>query len=145
MLRDREETFGPKIVKKRQKCLTGVVGVPPVYGGETVISLSEKSPITRKSQTHLVEVYGTEVSTITDKILGGMAEWQSRSLNAVHPVVFIDAIHVRIRGGAVVNRPVHVALAVTVEGRREVLGLWAGACSRTRPAPRRRRRSDPTR
>lgn len=54
-----------------------------------------------------------------------MAEWQNRPLDAVYPVVFIDAIHVKIRDGAVANRPVYVALAVTVEGRREILGLWA--------------------
>jgi transposase-like protein len=54
------------------------------------------------------------------------AEWQNRPLDAVYPVVFIDAIHVEIRDGAVANRPVHVALAVIAEGRREILGLWAG-------------------
>lgn len=51
-----------------------------------------------------------------------MAEWQSRPLDAVYPVVFVDAIHVRLRDGAVANRPIHVALAVTTEGRREILG-----------------------
>ncbi len=55
-----------------------------------------------------------------------MAEWQNRPLDAVYPVIFIDAIHVKIRDGAVANRPIYVALAVTVEGRRDILGLWAG-------------------
>lgn len=55
-----------------------------------------------------------------------MTAWRSRPLDAVHPVAFIDAIHVKIREGAVANRPVCVALAVTTEGRREILGLWAG-------------------
>ncbi len=82
-------------------------------------------------QAHLAEVYGADVSrqtisTITDKVLEGMAEWQNRPLDPVYPVVFIDAIHVKIRDGAVANRPIYVALAVTVEGRREILGLWAG-------------------
>ncbi|WP_254390847.1 IS256 family transposase [Streptomyces sp. AC550_RSS872] len=121
--RDRDGSFEPRIVKKRQKRLTGV--------DEMVISLAAKGLTTGKGQAHLAEVYGAEVSrqtisTITDKVLEGMAEWQSRPLDAVYPVVFIDAIHVKIRDGAVANRPVYVALAVTAEGRREILGLWAG-------------------
>ena len=55
-----------------------------------------------------------------------MAEWQNRPLDPVYPVMFIDAINVKIRDGKVANRPVYVALAVTCEGRREILGLWAG-------------------
>ena len=55
-----------------------------------------------------------------------MAEWQSRPLDAVYPVVFIDAIHVKVRDGQVANRPIYVALAVTTEGNRDILGLWAG-------------------
>ncbi|KFG71719.1 IS256 family transposase [Streptomyces mutabilis] len=118
--RDRDGSFEPKIVKKR---LTGV--------DEMVISLAAKGLTTIEVQAHLAEVYGAEVSrqtisAITDKVLEGMAEWQSRPLDAVYPVVFIDAIHVKIRDGAVANRPIYVALAVTVEGRREILGLWAG-------------------
>ncbi|MFF4283687.1 IS256 family transposase [Streptomyces kronopolitis] len=121
--RDRDGSFEPKIIKKRQKRLTGV--------DEMVISLAAKGLTTGEVQAHLAEVYGAEVSrqtvsTITDKVLEGMAEWQSRPLDAVYPVVFIDAIHVKIRDGAVANRPVYVALAVTTEGRREILGLWAG-------------------
>ncbi|MET8893544.1 IS256 family transposase [Streptomyces albogriseolus] len=121
--RDREGSFEPRIVKKRQKRLTGV--------DEMVISLTAKGLTTGEVQAHLAEVYGVDVSrqtisTITDKVLEGMAEWQNRPLDAVCPVVFIDAIHVKIRDGAVANRPIYVALAVTVEGRREILGLWAG-------------------
>jgi putative transposase len=76
-------------------------------------------------------VYGAEVSkqtisTITDKVMDGMAEWQNRPLDRVYPVVFLDAIHVKIRDGKVANRPVYVALAVTVDGCRDILGLWAG-------------------
>ncbi|GGW70217.1 IS256 family transposase [Streptomyces xantholiticus] len=121
--RDRDGSFEPKIVKKRQKRLTGV--------DEMVISLAAKGLTTGEVQAHLAEVYGADVSrqtisTITDKVLEGMAEWQSRPLDPVYPVVFIDAIHVKIRDGAVANRPIYVALAVTVEGRREIFGLWAG-------------------
>ncbi|MCA1224372.1 IS256 family transposase, partial [Streptomyces sp. 8L] len=127
--RDREGSFEPKIVKKRQKRqkrqkrLSGV--------DERVISLAAKGLTTCEVQAHLSEVYGADVSrqtisTITDKVLEGMAEWQNRPLDAVYPVIFIDAIHVKIRDGAVANRPIYVALAVTAEGRRDILGLWAG-------------------
>lgn len=121
--RDREGSFEPKIVKKRRKRLSGV--------DEMVISLAAKGLTTGEVQAHLSEVYGADVSrqtisTITDKVLEGMAEWQNRPLDAVYPVIFIDAIHVKIRDGAVANRPIYVALAVTVEGRRDILGLWAG-------------------
>ncbi|MFF8925499.1 IS256 family transposase [Streptomyces koyangensis] len=121
--RDREDSFEPKIVKKRQKRLSGV--------DEMVISLAAKGLTTGEVQAHLAEVYGADVSrqtisTITDKVLEGMAEWQNRPLDAVYPVVFIDAIHVKIRDGAVASRPIYVALAVTAEGRRDILGLWAG-------------------
>jgi transposase-like protein len=66
------------------------------------------------------------ISTITDKVIEGMAEWQNRPLDPVYPVIFIDAVHVKIRDGKVANRPIYVALAVTCEGRRDILGLWAG-------------------
>jgi putative transposase len=80
---------------------------------------------------HLAEIYGAEVSkqtisTITDRVMDGMAEWQNRPLDAVYPVVFIDCINVKIREGNVANRPIYLALAVTVDGTRDILGLWAG-------------------
>jgi putative transposase len=121
--RDRDGSFEPKIVAKRQKRLTGV--------DEMVISLAAKGLTTGEISAHLAEVYGAEVSrqtisTITDKVVEGMVEWQNRPLDPVYPVVFIDAIHVKIRDGKVANRPIYVALAVTCEGRRDILGLWAG-------------------
>ena len=66
------------------------------------------------------------ISSITDRVIDGMAEWQSRPLDPVYPGLFIDAINVKIRDGQVVNRPIYVALAVTVDGTRDILGLWAG-------------------
>ena len=80
---------------------------------------------------HLAEVYGAEVSkqtitAITDRVMEGLAEWQSRPLDPVYAVVFIDAINVKIREGQVANRPIYLALGVTVDGERDVLGLWAG-------------------
>jgi putative transposase len=96
-----------------------------------VISLSAKGLTTGEIQAHLAEVYSADVSrqtisTITDKVLDAMAEWQNRPLDPVYPVVFLDAVHVKIRDGKVANRPIYVALAVTVEGTRDILGLWAG-------------------
>ena len=121
--RDRDASFEPKIVAKRQKRLTGV--------DELVISLAAKGLTTGEIAAHLAEVYGAQVSrqtisTITDKVIEGMTEWQNRPLDVVYPVIFIDAIHVKIRDGQVANRPIYVALAVTCEGRRDILGLWAG-------------------
>jgi putative transposase len=80
---------------------------------------------------HLAEVYGASVSkqtisTITDRVIEGMVEWQSRPLDSVYPVIFIDAVNVKIRDGNVANRPIYIALAVTVAGTRDILGLWAG-------------------
>jgi putative transposase len=121
--RDRDGTFEPKLVRKHQRRLTGVE--------DLVISLSAKGLTTGEIAAHLAEVYGAEVSkqtisAITDRVLEGMAEWQSRPLDAVYPVIFIDCVNVKIRDGNVANRPIYVALAVTVAGTRDILGLWAG-------------------
>jgi transposase-like protein len=121
--RDRDSSFTPKLVRKRQRRLTGVE--------DLVVSLVAKGLTTGEVQAHLAEIYGAEVSrqtisTITDRVLDGLAEWQNRPLDPVYPVIFIDAIHVKIRDGQVANRPIHVALAVTIDGNRDILGLWAG-------------------
>lgn len=121
--RDRDGSFEPQLVRKRQRRLEGVENM--------VLSLSAKGLTHGEICAHLHEVYGVEVSkqtitTITDKVIEGMAEWQNRPLDPVYPVIFLDAIHVKIRDGKVANRPIYVALAVTVEGRRDILGLWAG-------------------
>jgi putative transposase len=121
--RDRDGSFAPQIVRKRQRRLCGVDNL--------VVSLTAKGLTTGEVSAHLAEVYGTNVSketisTITDRVLEGMSEWQNRPLDAVYPVLFIDAIQVKIRDGQVANRPIYVALAVTVDGHRDILGLWAG-------------------
>ncbi|WP_225732399.1 MULTISPECIES: IS256 family transposase [unclassified Nocardia] len=121
--RDRDASFEPQIVRKRQRRLNGVENM--------VLSLSAKGLTHGEICAHLREVYGADISkqtisTITDKVMDGMAEWQNRPLDPVYPVIFLDAIHVKIRDGKVANRPIYVALAVTVEGGREILGLWAG-------------------
>src|ERR1700728_5056208 len=101
--RDRDASFEPKIVAKRQRRLTGI--------DEVVISLSAKGLTHGEIAAHLAEIYGAEVSkqtisTITDRVMDGMAEWQSRPLDSVYAVIFIDAINVKIREGQVANRPV---------------------------------------
>ncbi len=121
--RDVVGSFEPQIVRKRQRRLSGV--------DDLVLSLSAKGLTHGEIAAHLAEVYGTEVSkqtisTITDKVMDGMAEWQNRPLDRVYPVVFIDAINVKIRDGQVANRPIYVVMAVTVDGDRDILGLWAG-------------------
>jgi transposase-like protein len=121
--RDREGSFEPQIVRKRQRRLDGVDGI--------VLSLSAKGLTTGEISAHLAEVYGASVSkdtisAITGRVLDAMAEWQSRPLDPVYPVVFVDAIRVKIRDGNVVNRPIYLAMGVAVDGERDILGLWAG-------------------
>ncbi len=121
--RDRDASFEPKIVAKRQRRLAGVE--------EMVISLPAKGLTHGEIAAHLAEVCGAEVSkqtisAITDKVMEGMADWQNRPLDPVYAVIFIDAIQVKIREGQVASRPACLALGVTAEGTRDVLGLWAG-------------------
>jgi transposase-like protein len=123
MPRDRDASFAPKIVAKRQRRLGGV--------DDLVISLVAKGLTTGEVQAHLAEVYGAEVSrdtvsTITDRVLEGLAEWQSRPLEPVYAVLFTGVINVKIRDGNVANRPIYVILGVTADGERDILGLWAG-------------------
>ena len=97
-----------------------------------VISLSAKGLTHGEICAHLAEVYGAEVSkqtisAITDRVMEGLAEWQSRPLDAVYAVVFIDAINVKIREGQVANRPFYLALGVTVDGERTCWAVGRGA------------------
>src|SRR5919197_2208806 len=130
--RDRDASFQPTIVPKRQRRLGGVE--------DLVVSLVAKGLTTGEGAAHLAEIYGTQVSrqtisTITDRVLEGLQEWQNRPRDAVYPVIFIDALQVKIRDGNVANRPIYVALAVTCEGRRDILGLWAGEAPSVTGAP----------
>jgi putative transposase len=122
--RDRESTFEPQIVKKRQRRLTDV--------DEIVLSLYAKGMTTGEISAHFAEIYGASVSKetisrITDKVVADMNDWANRPLDAVYAAVFIDAIHVKVRDGQVANRPVYAAIGVTIDGRKDVLGLWMGA------------------
>jgi transposase-like protein len=121
--RDTESTFEPQIVKKRQRRLTGV--------DEIVLSLTARGLTTGEISAHFQEVYGAKVSKdtvsrITEKVTGEMTEWLSRPLEKIYPVIFIDAMVVKVRDGQVTNKPVYVVIGVTVDGERDILGLWAG-------------------
>ncbi len=101
--RDTNSSLEPQIVKKRQRRLTGI--------DEIVLSLTAKGLTTGQISAHFADVYGATVSKdtisrITDKVITEMTEWCNRPLEPVYPVVFIDAIHVKIRDGQVANRPV---------------------------------------
>jgi putative transposase len=121
--RDTESTFEPQIVRKRQRRLTGV--------DEIVLSLTARGLTTGEIAAHFQEVYGAKiskdtVSRITEKVTGEMTEWLNRPLESVYPVIFIDAMVVKVRDGQVANKPVYVVIGVTVDGERDILGLWAG-------------------
>lgn len=123
MPRDRNGTFEPATVPKHQRRLDGLAG--------NVISLYAKGLTTGDIQSHLFEIYGTEISRetiskITDAIVGDMIAWQNRPLDAIYPVLLIDAIMIKVRDAQVANRPVYVAIGVNLDGDRDVLGLWLG-------------------
>jgi len=121
--RDRDGSFEPTIVRKRQRRLNGV--------DELVLSLTARGLTTGEISAHFAEVYGASVSKdtvsrITDKVVAEMAEWQTRPLDEVYPVIFIDALVVKVRDGQVTNKPFYVVIGVTTRGERDILGIWAG-------------------
>ena len=121
--RDRQGTFEPRIVKKRQRRLDGV--------DQIVLSLTARGLTTGEVAAHFADVYDAQVSKdtisrITDKVIGEMAEWQTRPLDRVYPVIFIDALVVKVRDGQVTNKPFYVVIGVTTGGERDILGIWAG-------------------
>src|SRR5689334_1719508 len=121
--RDRAGSFEPQIVKKRQRRLTGV--------DEIVLSLYAKGLTTGEISAHFAEIYGASVSKetisrITDKVIEEMIDWSHRPLDEIYAAVFIDAVVVKVRDGQVANRPFYAAIGVTLDGEKDVLGLWAG-------------------
>jgi len=119
--RDRNGTFEPKLVPKGERRLDGF--------DDRIVSLYARGMSVREIQGHLQELYGVEVSPdlispVTDAVLEEVREWQNRPLDAVYPVVFFDALRVKIRDeGLVRNKAVYVALAITAAGDKEVSGL----------------------
>lgn len=120
--RDRESEFEPQLVQKGQRRFEGF--------DQKIVSLYARGMTTRDIQSHLEEIYGTEVSptlisNVTAEVMEDVKLWQSRPLEAVYPIVYFDALWVKSRDeGHVRNKAVYVALGVNMEGQKEVLGLW---------------------
>ena len=123
--RDRKSEFEPELVKKHQTSISQDIE-------EKIISMYAKGMTTSDIESHIREIYGLEISDstisrITDKILPIVKEWQSRPLEAVYPIVFLDAVHFHVRSeGQIVKKAVYVAIGINPEGIREVLGMWVG-------------------
>jgi len=120
--RDRLSTFDPQLIAKYRRRLPGF--------DDKIVSMYARGMTVREIQGHLAELYGIDVSpelisAVTDAVLDEIAEWQNRPLEALYPLVFFDALRVKIRDeGTVRNKAVYVALGVRVDGRKEILGLW---------------------
>ena len=122
--RDRSGSFEPKMIAKGQTRFTGF--------DDKIISMYARGMSTREIQGHLEEIYGVEVSptlisNVTDAVKDEVTAWQNRPLDGVYPIVYLDALYVKIRdAGHIQNRAIYVVIGVNVQGRKEVLGLWAG-------------------
>jgi len=120
--RDRQASFDPQLIAKYQRRFPGF--------DEKIISMYARGMSTREIVGHLHDLYGIDVSpdlisTVTDAVLDEVAAWQQRPLDPVYPLVFFDALRVKIRDeGMVCNKAIHIALGVRADGRKEVLGLW---------------------
>src|SRR5580704_13245556 len=123
--RDRNGTFEPKIVPRHQRRFSGF--------DDKILSMYARGMTTREIQGHLQEIYGVEVSPsliseVTDAVLDEVKGWQMRPLEPLYPILFLDALMVKMRHeGQVENRAVYVAIGIDLEGRKDVLGLWSSA------------------
>jgi putative transposase len=121
--RDRNSEFEPQLVKKNQTRFDGL--------DEKIISLYSRGMTTREIQGHLEEIYGVDVSpslisNVTDAVLEEVRAWQSRPLDAVYPILYLDALQVKVKSqGSVRNKAIYLAFGVTMGGLKEVLGIWA--------------------
>ena len=121
--RDRRAEFEPVIVKKNQRRFDGF--------DDLILSLYSRGLSTREIKAHIEEIYGVEVSpdlisSVTEGITELVREWQTRPLEAVYPIVYLDALRVKIRvEGSVQNRCIYIAIGVNIEGKKETLGLWS--------------------
>jgi len=122
--RDRNGEFEPQLVKKHQRRLPGF--------DDKVIALYAHGMTTRMIAGHLKELYGVDVSpslisAVTDTVIEDVKAWQSRPLDAIYPIVYLDAIHLKMRTeGQVQNTAVYLALGINLDGHKELLGLWIG-------------------
>jgi len=120
--RDRNGTFEPQIIEKHQTRFTGF--------DKNILSLYSRGLSTREIQQHLEEIYGVEVtagliSSVTDEVIDEVKTWQNRQLDEVYPIMYLDAIQFKVRdNGHVKNKAIYLAIGVTIEGFKEVLGLW---------------------
>lgn len=121
--RDRNSEFEPQLVKKNQTRFDGL--------DEKIISLYARGMTTREIQGHLEEIYGVEVSpslisNVTDAVLDEVRAWQSRPLDSVYPILYLDALRVKVKSqGRVTNKAIYLAFGVNLQGIKEVLGIWA--------------------
>lgn len=122
--RDRNGDFDPMIVKKNQTNVTGIE--------DQIIALYSKGVTTRDIQDHLEQLYGIEVSptlisNVTHKIMPLIKEWQNRPLQSIYAVMFLDAIHFKVKqDGAIVNKAAYMVIGIDLEGHKDVLGIWIG-------------------
>jgi transposase-like protein len=120
--RERKGSFEPQIIRKGQRRFEGF--------DDKILALYSRGLSTRDIEAHLAEIYGVQVgrdliSRVTDAVMDDVREWQQRPLDDVYPVVFLDALVLKVReGGSVQRRACYLALGVTVEGDRDVLGIW---------------------
>jgi putative transposase len=119
--RDRHGTFEPQLVAKHQTRWTGF--------DDKILSLYARGMTVREIQGHLEEMYGTEVSpslisAVTDAVIDEVKAWQSRPLDVLYPIVYLDCIHVKVRDGSVRVKAVYLALGINMSGEKEVLGIW---------------------
>ena len=121
---DRNSSFEPKIVKKRQKDISDI--------DQKIISMYAKGMTTKQISETMQDIYGFEasegfISDVTDKILPQIEEWQNRPLSAVYPIIFIDAIHFSVREDSIVHKvAAYVVLGINTEGKKEILSLVIG-------------------
>jgi putative transposase len=122
--RDRNAEFEPQLIKKHENTVNGIEG--------QIIGMYAKGLSTRDIEDQMRDIYGidvspTLVSKITDKIMPQIAEWQSRPLDPVYPVVFLDAIHFKVRkDNRIINKAAYSVLAINMAGQKDILGIWIG-------------------
>jgi putative transposase len=120
--RDRDGSFSPKIVKKRQRRFQGF--------DDKILALYSRGLSVRDIRAHLAEIYGVEVSLdlisrVTDAVMDDVREWAKRPLEDIYPILFLDCMVLKIReGGTVQRRALYIAMGVTLDGDRDVLGMW---------------------